>query len=148
MLRRSELKRGKPLLRRPKRRKSPRNTGPIRSIRNLVWERDEGRCAVCGLGVAGQVHSLQHRRSRGPGGTRWPQINSPANLLLVHGDGTTGCHGWIEDSPIEAKSAGYAISRLTDVDPATIPVAHAVHGWVYLLDDGTVMDALDEGGAA
>ena len=116
----------------------PRYTGPSRTIRDLVAERDQWRCAVCGTSVLCCAYSIHHRRNRGSGGSSDPAINAPSNLLLVCGTGTTACHGWIGASPAEALDHGYVVSLNSLDRPADVPVVHAVHGVVYLLDDGTV----------
>ena len=51
------------------------------------------RCARCGKDVTYIQSSIQHRKARGMGGTNDPSINSPANLIVLCGSGTTGCHG-------------------------------------------------------
>jgi hypothetical protein len=57
------------------------------------------------------------------GGTRWEGIHSPALLVLLCGDGTTGCHGWIEQHRAAALLLGWLLSRhLFDIDPADIPL--------------------------
>lgn len=109
-----------------------RRTGPSRAVRNLVWERDGGVCVRCGVPVHG-VYSLQHRRARGMGGTRRGDANSPANLILMCGSATTGCHGWVESHPGEAARYGYRITQTTD--PAAAPVLYP-DGWVQLDHDG------------
>lgn len=62
----------------------------------------EGRTVAC-LAPAGQLDalpryrvSIQHRLSRGMGGTRRPDVHDMQDLLVLCGDGTTGCHGWVE----------------------------------------------------
>ena len=131
----SSLARHKPLVNRTGRRHRPRYTGPVRSVRDLVRERDEGRCSVCG--EDGRPLSIHHRRNRGSGGSSDPAINSPANLLLVC-DGPESCHFWIGDNPYLAADAGYVIGLNSIVDPATVRVRHAVHGVVLLTHDGLV----------
>lgn len=54
------------------------------------------------------------------GGSRWPGINLPANLLTLCGSGTTGCHGWVTANPSAARMDGLSVSQHTD--PATVPV--------------------------
>jgi hypothetical protein len=120
-----------------------RNTGPSWEVREQVRERDQERCAACGVNIyrAG-TWSWHHRRNRASGGTSDPAINSPANLLLLCGDGTTGCHGHITDHPAEAYASGLSVSvnaqvsRGLKVDLATVPVTHGVHGRVLLDHDG------------
>jgi hypothetical protein len=118
----------------PQQTKTARYTGPDRSVREQVWERDQGRCAVCGQG--GLPMSIHHRRNRGSGGSSDPAINLPSNLLLVC-DGPGSCHSWIGDHPRLAGDAGYVVGLNSIADPATVRVSHAVHGRVLLADDGT-----------
>ena len=124
------------------------DTGPDRNTRSLVKERDHYLCARCGISVYGIRTSIHHRRNRGEGGSGDPAINSPANLLLVCGTGTTGCHGWIGGNPTEAGQYGFVVSLNSDEDPADVPVKHAVYGWTLLRPDGDVWPVLPAGGAA
>ena len=149
------MKRGTPLQRRTplrtsqQKRTGRRDTGPAKPTRLTVLERDEYRCAVCGQSVLEIPLSLHHRRNRGSGGSSDPLINAPSNLLTVCGTGTTGCHGWIGSSPLEALGAGYVVSLNSREATTDVPVAHAVHGVVYLLDaEPWVMPVTETGGAA
>lgn len=63
-------------------------SGPTKATRALVWERDAGRCARCGLPIT-REWSLHHRVPRGAGGSRRPELNSPANLVLLCGSATS-----------------------------------------------------------
>jgi hypothetical protein len=72
------------------------------------------------------------------GGSRHAVINSPANLLLLCGSGTTGCHGWIESHRETAYALGLLVHR--GGDPAATPV-RTIHGRVLLLPDGTTAAA-------
>lgn len=76
-------------------------------IETVIHSRSGGRCEVqspeCLAGPGGELsrlpryrRSLHHRRPRGKGGTRRADVNSIAGLLDVCGDGTTGCHGYVE----------------------------------------------------
>ena len=65
-------------------------------------------------GVRGWDWSLQHRRPRGMGGTRLAEINSPANLLLLCGSATTGCHGYVERERAAALHAGWLVPSSSD----------------------------------
>ena len=123
----------------PQHRKSaPRDTGPSRKVRDLVLTRDGHACVCCGRSVIGQPYSLQHRKRRSQGGT-----NSPSNLIVVLGTGTTGCHERIDsrrDPHDEAK--GYTV-RSWD-EPAEVGVMiFSEHGsgvTKFLRDDGTYAD--------
>jgi len=97
-------------------------------VRALVVDRDRGRCLRCG-GPGGNVH---HRTARGMGGGS-DRAHSPANLIVLCGSGTTGCHGWVEAHPRAAIILGYRVPRW--LDPAEVPVLD-VDGWVRLSHDG------------
>lgn len=118
-----------------------RATGPAQSTRDLVGERDGYRCVVCGRPCpSGSDRSIHHRRNRGTGGSRNPRINLPSNLLLVCGSGTTLCHGEITNNANRAKAlaAGWVVSLNAKVEPAAVPVVHALYGRVFLADDGSI----------
>ena len=124
------------------------DTGPDRSTRDLVKERDDWRCASCGkpaTGTPGVDYSIQHRVARGDGGTSDPAINSPANLILLCGSALTGCHGKAERREREMHQKGFRLEHWQK--PAKEPVAHALHGRVLLLPDGGVLP-IPSGGAA
>lgn len=110
----------------------PRHTGASRSVRDLVTARDRGRCVLCGAPAT----NIHHRRNRGMGGRRGPEINSPANLLSLCGSGTTGCHGQVTNDP-DGRYAeiGYRLSTNNDLDPAVVPV-RAWDGWHLYDHDG------------
>lgn len=148
---RTPLKPGKPLARRTPLRavsekraavlpmtRRPKDTGPDRTTRDLIKLRDEWRCCVCGESVYDKQASIHHRRNRGSGGSSDPAINRPSNLLLVCGTGTTGCHGALTDNAqrLVALDAGWIVLINTSDDPIDVPVHHAVHGLVYLDDEG------------
>ena len=68
------------------------------------------------------------------GGTRRDDANSPANLVLLCGSGTTSCHGTVERRRGEAFDRGVLVRQ--NADPSQVAIEHAVHGWCYLSDDG------------
>lgn len=125
------------------------DTGPDTNTRDLIKQRDDWTCASCSkpiTGIAGRDYSVQHRIARGPGGTSDPAINSPANLILLCGSATTGCHGIAESRDQTMHARGFWLN--TWENPATFPVDHAVHGWVLLLEDGGIEPITPLGGAA
>ncbi|GAA1466282.1 HNH endonuclease [Nocardiopsis exhalans] len=115
-------------------------TGPSRAVRELVWDRDGGACVWCGRAVSPEWHSIHHRTNRGAGGSRRRELNLPGNLVLLHGTGTTGCHGLITcdaASAREAKRRGIVLSKLSIVPPAEVPVLYANSVWARIGDDGS-----------
>lgn len=62
----------------------------------------EGRTPACiapGGSIVGMPRervSIQHRRAQGMGGTDLAETHNLANLLVLCGTGTSGCHGWVE----------------------------------------------------
>ena len=126
--------------------KGTRYTGPDRLTRALVLERDGYACVCCGTPIAGRPYSLQHRKRRSQGGG-----NSPSNLVVVLGTGTTGCHERIDsrrDPGDEAK--GYTCRSWQD--PALVPVeirrADGRTERVWLWDDGRYHQEAPQGVAA
>ena len=127
-----------------------RDTGPDRATRELVLERDDYSCGWCGRTILGQPYSLQHRRSRGDGGSSVPRINAPSNLITLCGSATSpgGCHLKCKQNYAEAEALGFVVSLNSIHDPAEIPVQHAAFGLVLLLDDGMCEPAPMWGDAA
>jgi len=110
---------------------------PTSAALATVQERDQGRCASCGLPIVGERSrdwSLHHRRPAGMGGDRNPVSHGPANLLLLHGSGVTGCHGHVESHREESYDLGLLVRR--GADPREVPIEHAVHGLVLLTEEG------------
>jgi hypothetical protein len=114
----------------------PRDTGPDRTTRELVLERDDWACFCCGKTILGHDYSLQHRDSRGMGGSKNPLKNSPANLITLLGSATTECHGRVEGRRTADNVAGYWLK--TGQEPADTPVLHWRLGPVLLGHDGSV----------
>jgi hypothetical protein len=91
---------------------------PTPATVELVIDREFGKCAVCYNTIdtdpqtRGVRWSIHHRCPRASGGTKRAWVNEPANLLLVCGSGTTGCHGWIESNRTTATPQGLLISSI------------------------------------
>lgn len=94
----------------------------------LVDERSSRKCERCGrtILVGGSHH---HRKLRSRGGT-----DSPANLVLLCGSGTTGCHGWVHANPASATEDGWMLG--TKQDPESVAIDSARYGHVFLGVDG------------
>lgn len=111
-------------------RRRPRMTRqkmPQATIRS-VTDRSQNRCERCGTQDSLRW-SFHHRKPRGMGGSKDPAINSPANILLLCGSGTTGCHGWVESHREQAYEEGLLVHR--NDDPDEIPVTLR-YGTVWL----------------
>lgn len=121
------------MMERSSRKGASRKTGPSQGTRATVIRRDAGRCVRCGRMLGTTPFSIQHRKARGMGGTSDPQINSPANLILLCGDGVTGCHGWVESHREAAREGGWGIHSWDD--PTEVPVQY-LDGVYYLDADG------------
>lgn len=63
--------------------------------------------------------------------------HSVAQLILLCGSGTTGCHGWVHAHPANARAAGMILPALRRpaLEPTAVPVQY-VDGWHLLSDDG------------
>ena len=122
----------------PRRKAAPAKPTP--QVRHDVIARDKSQCQWCGrvVDTSAGWYSLQHRRARGMGGTSRPESNTAANLVLVHGTGTTGCHGDIERHPLTASAAGFRIQQHDK--PYSLPV----FGWAGFRRVWWVFD--DDGG--
>lgn len=97
-----------------------------KECRRLVADRSEGFCERCCRG--GQV-TMHHRKKRGQGGP-W----SPENIAAVCGDGTRGCHGWIENHPLLASACGWHVRPWQN--PAEAPLLWRGATWLLLTADG------------
>lgn len=147
--RKSELRRQSELRRTPLARKKefrarsvkaarPRDTGPTPAQRNLVLDRAAACCELCGQPLHDGYewvadHSFHHRQARGMGGSTRPEVNSPANVMLLCGSGTTDCHGFIESHRADAEANGWLVRH--GCDPATTPVTVDRHATPVLLTD-------------
>jgi 5-methylcytosine-specific restriction enzyme A len=131
-LRRVSAKREAGLTKPPRR----RQTGPSAAVRSLVIERDQRACASCGKPIGSGQWSMQHRLARGAGGSSNPLINAPSNLIVLCGSANTphSCHLAAESRGAESHGNGFWLHH--GQDPATVPVQHALHGWVLLTAAG------------
>lgn len=117
----------------------------MNAVDALVVVRDLGCCVRCGRHVAhlerGRGWSIHHRRPRGTGGTSLLWVNLPANLVVLCGSGTTGCHGWIESHRTAAIEAGWLISQNGRLRAVDVPLTHVTLGRVFLTDEGSWVSA-------
>lgn len=94
---------------------------PSRETCAAVDERDQYRCVRCGRYIDGG--SRHHRQLRRGGD------HSTANLILLCGSGTTGCHGWVHAHPLKSYEVGLMVHSWHDA--RDVPVL-TVRGWLKL----------------
>jgi hypothetical protein len=97
-----------------------------------VMNRASQGCERCGSNRS-EFWSMHHRRPRGMGGSKRPEVNAPSNILMLCGSGTTGCHGWVESNREEAYELGLLVHMWQK--PVEVPVT-LWHGTFLLNDDG------------
>lgn len=108
----------------------------------LIVTRDKALCAWCGRwcgGFRGDDWQIHHRRPRAAGGTSLEWVNQPANGLLLH----PRCHADVESNRTRALALGFLIYANSQHTAVAVPVRHAVHGPVHLLNDGSVRPISD-----
>jgi len=93
--------------------------------RATVLLRSGGDCERCGRSVANTPADLHHRRPRGMGGTKAPDIHAAANLVLLCRD----CHTWVETHRTEASEHGWLVLRRDPREPIDVPVWCAGEWW-------------------
>lgn len=105
---------------------------PTRLVKQLVDLRDQQSCVMCGVSLAVAYGSRHHRKRRSQASRT--EVHTPANLLLMCGSGSSGCHGWVHAHPAWAYEHGFLVHSWAD--PLTVPVKTFAHGWVLLDDSG------------
>jgi hypothetical protein len=123
---------------------APQTAVEQRDAYEVVTYRDGGVCVRCKrthplLGV-----NRDHRQNRRPGNT------TPANLQLLCGSGTTGCHGWKTENPKASEREGWSVPGWAD--PAEWPARRwfSTHlgtleiGWCLYSNDGGVERITEE----
>lgn len=106
---------------------------PIVYARAGLGDPQMARCEKCGS--AGPL-SMDHLKNRSQGGD-W----SPSNIVVLCGDGTTGCHGWKTHNPTEARAQGWKLLREDPV--GVVPIDHhPMQMPVRLDDEGNMIPAV------
>ena len=77
---------------------------------------------------------MHHRKNRSAGGL-W----DAANIVALHGDGVTGCHGFVTVNPEAAHAEGWHVQPWED--PAKVPVLWRGTDRVYLDQFGGMVPA-------
>jgi hypothetical protein len=117
----------------------------MRQLRELVWERQAGRCAVTGFPLDWERDDLHHRLAGGMGGSGRDRDRA-CNLLgvvsVAHNlgsprlpvDGVPGRS--IHTDPSWARGRGLLLSQSEPREPWAVPVRITGVGWVFLDDEG------------
>ena len=112
------------------------------ATRAKVLRRAGGYCERCGQSVANTPASVHHRRPRGMGGAKTPDIHTAANQVLLCGSGTTGCHGEIESNRERAIDEGWLVPRRDPRQPIDVPV-YISGDWYWVTDSALLPAELD-----
>lgn len=101
-----------------------------KTVRARVQLRADGLCERCGSGYGTTLH---HRKKR----SQLPKVDQwhVANCVMLCGDGTQGCHGWVEANPNAAEMEGWHCRPW--VDPEVLQVFYQKR-WVWLKPDGSI----------
>ena len=105
------------------------------NVRDQVRLRAGGACERCGRSIVNFPASIHHRRPRQMGGTR-ENLDTLANLVVLCGSGTTGCHGYIESHRTQAIAEGWLVPRRDPRQPEDVPVV--IYGRPYYVGEGMV----------
>lgn len=100
-------------------------------LRNAIQDRDDGCCVRCGHYCLHEPHSVHHRQVKGMGGRK--AADTPSNLILLCGSGSTGCHGYAHARPATSYRFGYLVR--STACPSSAPIWVAGREWVLLDDD-------------
>jgi hypothetical protein len=104
-----------------------------RAVAKLVDARDHYACIRCGQHLSITAGSRHHRQRRAIGG------HTVANLILLCGSGTTGCHGWVHSHPESSRAAGWIVRATGYILPEETPLQvldQGVYIWVILNSQG------------
>ncbi|MDQ3107577.1 MAG: hypothetical protein M3Q68_07200, partial [Actinomycetota bacterium] len=108
----------------------PRNTGPSKKVRALVYERDGHRCVCCG---ATENLTIGHRRNRGMGGSKDPATNRLSALITE----CWSCNSASEADPaMQERALGKGWKVRQGTDPRLVRCWVIGAGPVFLLDSG------------
>jgi hypothetical protein len=91
------------------------------ATREAIRKRDDGRCIICGAPAT----EIMHRVRRREGG------HELSNLAL----GCRHCHATCHNQPAWARSKGFILSAVADVDTTREPL-WSWRGWVLLTEAG------------
>lgn len=98
-----------------------------------VFARGFYKCERCHQDLLGGS-SVHHRRPRMMGGSKNEMLHKPANLILLCGSGTSGCHGWVESHRMEARTFGFLIHKVESAEE--IPFKDVYGNWWHIDNEG------------
>ena len=99
-----------------------------------VLARANYKCERCGTDFLGIPISVHHRRPRMMGGSKDSTLHLPANLIVLCGTGTSGCHGWVEANRNEARRLGLLIQKVESAEE--IPFQDKSQVWWRIDNNG------------
>lgn len=99
-------------------------------IRFEVLARANYKCERCGTDFLGIPVSVHHRRPRMMGGSKNESLHKSANLIVLCGSGTSGCHGWVESNRSEARKLGFLIQKVESAEE--IPFQDKSQVWWHI----------------
>jgi hypothetical protein len=68
------------------------------------------------------------------GGSKDSTLHLPANLIVLCGTGTSGCHGWVEANRSEARKLGLLIQKVESAEE--IPFQDKSQVWWRIDNNG------------
>ena len=95
--------------------------------RFTVLARANYKCERCNRDFLGYPMSVHHRRPRMMGGSKNEMLHESANLIVLCGTGTNGCHGWVESNRAKARELGYLIQKVESAEE--IPFQDETGAW-------------------
>lgn len=108
-----------------------RYTGFPEGTKALIHARSEGVCElIIPMICTGRAEQVHHRRPRGLGGTRAPEVSAASNGLDV----CAACHRYVELNRAVAQTNGWLVSQWAS--PAEVPVLYRSRVRMLLTDDG------------
>jgi hypothetical protein len=68
------------------------------------------------------------------GGSKDETLHRPANLIVLCGSGTNGCHGWVESNRAKARELGFLIQKVESAEE--IPFQDSSQVWWKIDNNG------------
>jgi hypothetical protein len=99
-------------------------------------------CEACLIWLGEHGGQIQHIKARGAGGSRDPELGSPAGGALLCGTSETGCHGMCEARDPGMYAAGFWVKFAEVLGAKPVRVGWRTGTWTlrWLLADGSYGD--------